>query len=193
MRARRCTTGSDRSSLLVQLDPFRDLPHAPGVPRATLLVLIYALVYSGFCFLLDAGGHRPSFGALVERHYLLLAVLLLPAAFVIWLLHSATAQAMARALGGGGTLRDTMVAIGPAYALPMLLLFVLPDLITYLAFGFDALGKVVRVFAPLALLCRIVVGTRAVMASHSISPGRALLAELIALLAEGAATVPWLR
>jgi hypothetical protein len=39
----------------------------------------------------------------------------------------------------------------------------------------------------------MVVGTRALRATHSISRGRALLATIAALLVEGAATAPWLR
>ena len=158
-----------------------------------LAVLIYAATYSGLCFLLDAGGHQPSFGALTEHHYLLQAVLLLPATFAIWLLQSWVAHRIAVALGGRGTLRETTQAMAPAIALPMLSLFVLPDLIVYLWLGFDAIGAAMRYYAPLALLARIAYGMMAIHRVHALSAGRSLVPALLALITDGLATAPWLR
>ena len=151
-------------------------------------LLVYALVYSGFCFLLDAGGHRPSFGALIERHYLLQAVLIPPAVLVTWLVNATVANAI-----GGGDRRATLDALAPAIALPMLVLFVLPDLIVYLTLGFEALGKAARVIGPLALIGRLGAGTYVLRRTHAIGSGRAVIATLGGLIAEAAIMAPWLR
>jgi hypothetical protein len=156
-------------------------------------VLIYALIYSGFCFLLDAGGHQPSFGALTDRHYLLQAVLLVPAMLLLWLVQSWVAHRIGRALGGRATLPDLTRAMAPAIAIPMLLLFVLPDLIVYLLLGFDAIAEAMRFYAPLALAARLAWTTAAIRRAHAISTPRSVIPALAALVVEALATAPWLR
>ena len=99
--------------------------------------------YAAFCLLLDHGGHRPSFGAFIDRHYLLQAGLMAPLSLLGWLIFAWVARA--------NHFWPTFFSVGPSLHFPLLLLFVLPDIAVYLVAGFEALPGAMKWYAPAAL------------------------------------------
>lgn len=158
--------------------------------RSVAVVLLYGCAYAGFSLLLHAGGHRPSFGALVHDHYLLQAVLLIPGTFAGWYLFGLIARSVA---GGTASLREIRDAIAPTLFVPLLLLFVIPDIAVYLALGFDALARTMRYYAPLAFLASFLLTVRAVHRASGVSWLRSGGATALAYLAFMIFTSAWLR
>jgi hypothetical protein len=153
-------------------------------------------VWAILCGLLAAGGHAPSVTLLPiprERYYLAQALFVVPVLLAQWALCAALAHAAARALGGRGALPATANALGLALAVPLLVIFLVPDLVAYLSMGFAALGPLVRVTAPLALIGSLVLATAAVRSTHALGTGRALAAAAAGVLAQAAAGGVFLR
>lgn len=94
------------------------------------------------------------------------------------------AGALARALGGTATLRATWTALVPVWALPLLALFVLPDLVVVLALGREHLPRMMRYYAPLAPLVIGILATRRLRRLHAVSWVRAVASVAIALVVQ---------
>ncbi len=164
--------------------------------RAALLVGVYAVVYASFCLWIHAGGHTPSAPSpwvSPSKQYLVQAVLLVPASLVIWTVVGATVHAVARALGGQGDRAATLAEVGRAWAAPTLVVFVLPDVVTYAVSGFDAIGRTTRLTGPLTLVLVCVSMHFAVRRTHGLSGPRAALAVVAGVAVLGALHAPWLR
>ncbi|MEQ9502199.1 MAG: YIP1 family protein [Deltaproteobacteria bacterium] len=164
--------------------------------RTALLVAGYAAVYAGFCLWIHAGGHTPSAPSPLvspSKQYLVQAVLLVPASLLIWGLVGATVHAVARALGGHGDRAATLAEVGRAWAAPTLVVFVLPDVVTYAVGGFEAIAKTTRLTAPLTLVLVCVLMHFAVRRTHGLSGLRAALAVVAGIVVLGALHGPWLR
>ena len=159
-------------------------------------VLALGVLHALFCLLLDAGGHAPSRVLLPiprERYYLAQAAFVLPLYLGLWLLAGLSAHSLARALGGRGKLRGTLAAMGPAYAAPLIVAFVLPDLLLFALLGFEALGRAMRVYAPLAALLALAACALAVEAGARVEKGRAALAAFGGLLLQALVGGAFLR
>lgn len=156
-----------------------------------LLGLGWALFAAG----LAAQGHQPSMtrGLPVapERYYGVAALYLAPLWVGLTLLTAGVAHGMARILGGRGAWPASLSAVGPAYALPLLTLWLVPDVLTWLIAGHGALGMTLRVAAPVAVVGVTVRTVQAIRAAHGLGVGRALAAALVAALAQ-AAPFGWL-
>lgn len=159
----------------------------PALGRAAMLLL--AVAWATLSLLLFAGGFRPARGVPFvppAQHYLWQAVLLPSLLVVGWLLGASVADRVGRALGApaaGAALRTTL---GLAWAVPLGLAFVLPDLIVLVGWGHAALAPAMRWYGPVALAWTVVLGLLAVRAATGLGPGRALATTLAALLAQGA-------
>lgn len=92
------------------------------------------------------------------------------------------AGGMARAWGGTASLRATWSALVPIWALSLLALFVVPDLVVVLALGREQLPRAMRFYAPLAPLVIATLATRRLRALHAIPVGRALVAVVLGLI-----------
>lgn len=163
---------------------------------AVALVSIYAIVYAAFSYVLYRGGHAPTRASpmfSVEDQYLGQAVLLVPMTFLAWALFGGTAHAVARGLGGNGELRETVARLGIAWALPMLVAFVLPDVLVYALLGFDGLAPAMAYYAPVALLAVAIASVFAVRRAHEISTARAAIAAIVGGVVLAAVHGPWLR
>ncbi|MBC7173737.1 MAG: hypothetical protein H5U40_14955, partial [Polyangiaceae bacterium] len=60
-------------------------------------------------------------------------------------------------------------------SLPIVALFLLPDLVAYTLSGFDALGMLVRFTAPLSFAATLALATLAMRVSHGLASGRAFV------------------
>jgi hypothetical protein len=157
----------------------------PGVS----IVLGAAALWALLCLLLAAGGHAPSV-ALVpiarEHYYLWQAGFVAPLLLAQWGLCSLVVARLARAQGGTAADAATANAMAIALALPLVALFLVPDLIAYGAGGFAALGPLVRITAPLSFLVTLALATDAVRALHGLPVGKALLASAAGVLVQAA-------
>jgi hypothetical protein len=165
------------------------IDHASARARrsAIAIVLVAGAIWACLCLILYRAGHAPSRTLVpIARadYYLYQACFVVPLLLAQWCLASAVARRIARALGGSGEARQLTDQIAPALALPLILLFLAPDLLTYAWLGFSALAKLVRITAPLSFLGSVWLGTRAVRRTQGLRGGRALLAAFLAVLAQ---------
>ncbi|MFW6049768.1 MAG: hypothetical protein ACODAU_01265 [Myxococcota bacterium] len=152
-----------------------------------LAVLAAGAAWAALCLVLAADDHAPSVSLVPiprARYYLAQASFVVPVLLVQWGVCVGVARTVARRLGGAGAVRPLANGLGLALGLPLLSLFVVPDLIAYAVAGFEALGPLVRVTAPLAFVATSVLATGAVRLAHGLGVGRALVAALAGVLAQ---------
>ncbi len=137
--------------------------------------------------LLAAGGHRPSAAhglpVSADRYYGVAALYLAPLCVALWWWLSAVTHRAARRLGGSGDAATLRAALGPAWALSLLLGLVLPDLAVYLAAGHAALASALPYYAPVAVTACAVACARATARVTGLRGGRAFAAAAVGLLA----------
>lgn len=153
-------------------------------------VLMLAGTYSVFCLLLWSQGHAPSrpgaLGLIAAEGYYLFQAALMPLLFpVLWLVFSGVVHLVARGLGGRGAIRAGLTALGFAYAVPLTVAYVLPDLLAFLVFGFEAMVLGMRVYGPLALLWTLGLSTVAAKAAYKLPTPRAAAAVCVGFIAQG--------
>jgi hypothetical protein len=143
--------------------------------------------YAAFSALLYAGG-VPARAVWLPidpaRYYLAQAFFIAPLMVSLAVIFTL----VVRALAGGGTVRfrDAFAVFAPVYAWPLLVLFVLPDLAVYLAFGHGALAKAMRLYAPLVPIAITALGAARARRAFGCSLARGALASFGALAAQGA-------
>jgi hypothetical protein len=155
-----------------------------------LPVLVLGALYAGFSLLLHLGGHAPSVTLVPiprERYYLWQSVFIAPLFIALWLIYGGVAHGLSRLAGGRGAPGSTLAVIGLGYAVPLALLFVVPDLAVYLVAGHGALGKAMRIYAPLAAIGCVLLCAVGLRTAHGIARGRAAAISLVGLLAQAAA------
>lgn len=149
---------------------------------------LLGLAWAAFAAALAAGGHAPSVDrglpVPADRYYATAALYLLPLWIALTALTAGVAHGTARALGGDGRWPASLGAVGSAYALPLLAVFLLPDVIAWAVAGHGALGAVMRITGPAAVLLVTIRTVQAVRAVHGLGVGRALAAALIAAVVQ---------
>lgn len=152
-------------------------------------MLVLGALHAAFSLLLWLGGHAPRVGIPGlgrESHYLWQAAFALPLyGFLFWL-GGSVAHGLGRLAGGKGSRGATLGVFGVAYAAPMIALFIVPDVIVYLVFGFGAIGKAMRFYAPLAALGCLVLGAWGLAEAQGIGRWRAAGVALGAFVAQAA-------
>lgn len=163
--------------------------------RSAASVLVLGVTWAALLLVLAQGGHAPSFVLLpiaAERYYAFEAAVVVPTLFALWGLMSVTTHVVARALGGGGTLRASAASMGTSWSLPMLG-YVVVDAVLYMGGGFAALGLGVRFALPIAGVIALVLAGRALRTVHSVNDGRAYAAAFAGLFLQAIAGAPVLR
>jgi len=157
---------------------------------ALLSGLVLGVVWAGFAAWLAADGHQPTMArglpVPADRYYATAAMYLAPLWLALTLLTAAVAHGAARMLGGSGRWRSTLSAVGPAYTLPLLVVYLIPDIVVYATVGHGGLAVVLRFGLPLAVAGVTVRTTQAVSAAHGLGIRRALVAALVAGLVQAA-------
>lgn len=123
-------------------------------------VAIAGAIWAGLCLRLAADGHAPSVTLVaIPRYYLAQAGFVVPVLLAQWLATAGIANLVTKA-----RFIALAAALGPALAAPLVVIFLVPDLVAYALVGFDALGKLVRITAPLMLLTTIGLSALAIRA-----------------------------
>lgn len=155
--------------------------------RGVAAPLVLGVAWAALMALLAAGGHRPSAAhglpMSADRYYAVAALYLAPLCVALWWLLAAVTHRAARRLGGHADAAALRAALGPAWALPLLLALVLPDIAVYLAAGHAALATALPFYAPLAVISCAVACTRATARVTGLGAGRAFTAAAAGLLA----------
>lgn len=171
-------------------------PDRPKLWVAAASVAVAGGCWAVLCLLLARAGHAPSATLLplpATSYYRWQAAFVVPLLLAQWLATAAIAHRLARALGGASRFAAIASALGPALAAPLLVVFVIPDLVVFATAGFAALAILVRATGPLLLLTTVALVTIALRAATSLSRGRAAFAAVIAVLLPAAVAALLLR
>jgi hypothetical protein len=146
-----------------------------------MLVALTGAVWALFCWWLARAGHAPS-RTLVpiprEHYYFAQAGFIVPLLLLQWALLSIVSTRVSRALGGSASVAASAAALASALYAPLIGLFLLPDLLVYVCFGFTALAKLFRFTAPLSFAATLYLATRQLARVQQLTTSRALLAAL---------------
>lgn len=160
--------------------------------RPLAALLLTAATWAALYHWLFISGHRPSQmrGLLLAGpdYYGQMRWLIAPVLVGCWLLMSAAAVTVSRRLKGAPDPAGLTRALAVAYALPLLLLLVLPDLLVFALAGFEGLGRALPFYAAAAPLAQIALATRALRRHTQLSRGRSLAAATIAFITQ---TIPF--
>ncbi len=157
-----------------------------GVSAALLLGLAYATLYGW----LAADGHQPSMTRglpmAAESYYRAAALFALPLVLALTALVVLTVHILGNR--SAKTIAPTRVAVhvfGLTYAAPLLVAYLIPDLVAYGIFGFDALGTLIRYSGMVAVIWVAVLTFGNIRAVYGVRPVRAALTTLAAALLQG--------
>lgn len=163
---------------------FAEIRSDPAPRRGLAAVLVVAIVWTLFTAALYMGGWWPSRGiGLWSRidHYLYQCFVLAPALAMAWWIY---AQVASRVVGATGpAARAIAHAWGPAFSAPVLVAYLLPDIVVFYTLGFDALRFVARVAPLVVLLWTGALGIIALRQATACSWGRAAAAHALAFIA----------
>lgn len=153
--------------------------------QAAMLVL--GAVHAAFSLLLYLSGHSPRRGIpglAGESHYLYQAIFIIPLYCVLFWIGGLVAHSTARRLSGAGSRPASLAVFGVAYAIPMIVLFLLPDIAVFLALGFGAIGKAMRWYAPVAAIACMWLGAVGLSRVHGIKTRYATVAVFTGFVAQ---------
>ncbi len=153
-------------------------------------VALLAIGWTALLLALWAGGHGPSVVLLpIPRasYYLLQGLVMMPLLTGLWWLSSEVAHRLATRAGGTGTEAGTRSALGFAYAAPMLVAHVMPELAAYLLGDFAAMALVGRFTLGLASLWVWALSAAALRIGHRVSVPVALGASFAGLFVQALA------
>lgn len=159
-------------------------------------MLLLGVLHAAFSLLLFLAGHAPKMGIPGlprETHYLIQAVFLVPLYLVLWQIGARVAHALARLSNTPERRPAALAVFGVAYAAPMILLFLVPDILVFALLGFDRIGKLMRYYAPLAAASSVTLGALGLRSAFSIGNGRAFFASLAGFLAQAVVGGVFLR
>ncbi len=140
-------------------------PRSPLRRQAAIRVGLAVAAWSGLCVALDQAGHAPSGPTLLDRWYGVQAVLV----FVLVPLQAGLAEWVAQRILPTPEARGAVAsALGTG-----LLVFLAVDLMAWVRLGFEHLGAILAVTAPLCGALTLGLGTRRFVA-HGRSAARSL-------------------
>lgn len=159
-------------------------------------MLMLGVLHAGFSLALHLAGHSPKMGIPAlgrENHYLFQSIFIIPLYLVLFWIGGRVAHAISRRLSGTGSREVSLAIFGIAYAVPMLCLFIIPDILVFLIWGFAAIGKAMRWYAPLAAITCVWLGTVGFSRAHKLGPGRAALAVFVGFVCQAVVGGVFLR
>ncbi len=130
--------------------------------KLPLGVVLLGLSYASFSAALAITGAQPKRVLLpvgTEHYYAIQSAFVGPLFAGLIALYTKIVMAIAAPKGEPrATFGDAYVLLGNAYAWPFLALFVVPDALVFALWGFDAIAKAMRFYAPVALVAVLILG-----------------------------------
>lgn len=170
---------------------------ARGAQREGLsAILVLGVLHAGFSLLLYWGGHAPRRGIpgfAREPHYLWQAIFIIPLYLLLFGLGALVTHGLARKFSGSGSRQASLAVFGVAYAIPMIVFFIVPDIIVFLTLGFSFMGKAMRFYAPIAALTCLWLGAWGIFRAHKLGPGRATFVVFIGFFVQSLVGSVFLR
>jgi len=166
---------------------FTDIATQGEAREGLAAMLVLGILHAGFSLLLHVTGHTPRMGIPGfgrENYYLYQALFVIPLYLALFWIGGLVAHTIARRFSGAGSREASLAVFGVAYAMPMIALFILPDLVVFLGFGFAAIGKAMRFYAPLAAIACVWLGALGLSRAHQIGAGRAGIAAFVGFVAQ---------
>lgn len=161
---------------------------APTSREAAASLSALGAVYAAFSFLLYRAGVAPRAVWLPidpPAYYLAQALFVAPLFVLLTVLYVAVVRAVLPARAEVG-FRAAYFRLAPAYAWPLLVLFVVPDLLVFLSQGHAALPRAMRYYGPLAPLAIVALTVARARPLFGVGTGRAALAAFAGLVAQAA-------
>lgn len=161
--------------------------------RAAASLALLGALWAGLSAWLARDGVPARFPLLpvaAEDYYAFQAVVVTPVVALLATLFAAIVHALSPR---GVAFARTWAVLVPAYALPLALGLVVPDLIAYAVGGVPAMTNGMRFYAPIAALAIVASSVRRVRAMHGTSTVRAIAIVVVALIVQAAAGAPILR
>lgn len=151
-------------------------------------VTLVGAVWAVFSFVLYRGGHHPSYVGNplpLETYYLWQSMFVLPLLLVGATIFSLLCHTGAGLFGGDGTFRQTFSIVALAYAVPLLVLFLLTDIAFYAVGGFLEMGYALPISGSATLLWMVLLSAGGVVVAQRISIWSALVVVVPALVVQG--------
>lgn len=177
-------------TIFAPLDVFDDIccdektSVSAGLPPILFCGLLWAIFSSWLAF--DrlspsfTGNFVPASSYYYYQVYFVVPVLLGGVALFAGLCHTG-----ARWAGGDGTFVRTFSCIAYAYIVPLLFIYLLPEMVLYRMAGFDILARFMKVSGPIALVWMLLLSAVALVRSERISLRGALFVAAPSLLIHG--------
>lgn len=173
-----------------------DIAERGDVRDGLTAMLILGAVHAVFSLLLYCTGHAPRMGIPGfgrENHYLWQAMFVIPLYQALFWIGGLVSHSIAHRLSGSGRRDASLAVFGVAYAVPMTVLFLVPDIAVFGILGFDSIGKAMRWYAPLAVIACVWLGTLGLSRAHHLRAGRAGLAAIAGFVAQALVGGAFLR
>ena len=174
------------SALVRPKETFDRMATTPAKWTGLVAVTTMGVMYTVLMWVLATSKSMPSYtrGLITEPavYYKTAALYIFPLLVFLWFLFTATAHGVAKSLGGKASFETSMGALGVAYSVPILLFFVIPDLLLMAVGGHELLTASVRYTASLTGLSLFLLSVFAVRGIHKVSMGKSIIAVVVALV-----------
>lgn len=165
-------------------ETFAALSARPAPRRGALAMLVLGGLWMILFFWLGADGRAPTFTRWLpiapDRYYATAAWYVMPLFIVLWLIFAQVAHLLC----GRSPFPTTLSVLGFAYAVPVTMAFVIPDLVVYGANGHIGMAQALRVTAPIAALWSLILSAMALRVVHRVTRGQAIRGALIAFVVQ---------
>ncbi len=154
------------------LDVFDDVVERDEPLAGVWPVLFAGVVWATFCVWLALDGREPSFVGNPlppAQYYWWQAGFVTPLLLVSVALFAGLCHTGASWFGGDGTFTKTLGGVGYAYAVPLVVVFLIPDVVMYRLGGFAELPHLLRVSGPVTALWVVFLSSAAVARAQRIS------------------------
>ncbi|MGK0358482.1 MAG: hypothetical protein ACI9U2_000771 [Bradymonadia bacterium] len=163
-------------------ETFAALSARPAPRRGALAMCVLGGLWAILFFWLGSDGRTPTFTrwlpVAAADYYTTAALYVLPLFLALWLIFAQLAQLLC----GRSPFTTTLSVLGFAYAVPVTMLFVIPDMVVYAANGQIGLAQAIRVTAPLTLIWTLVLSTIALRVVHRVTRWQAIRSAVIAFV-----------
>lgn len=165
-------------------ETFAALSARPAPRRAGLAMGALGLLWMILFLWLGEDGRTPTFTRWLPfaagDYYRVAAWYVLPLFIALWLIFAQ----IAHLLCGRAPFTTTLSVIGYAYAVPVTMLFVIPDIVVYAANGHTGMGQAIRITGPLAGTWTLVLASMALRVVHRVTRWQAIRAAVIAFVVQ---------